>query len=402
MAGCRAKSAFVLVMTLAVYVIIQEHIWAQITSYITFSDKVEVSRLENQRQPIRPVSLETVSFQSLLRDYTMKVKGMQAAGLWRHDIVKSCDEEIHPGYACVESSCPRPQPTTAEDNLRSVLSTISELDYQHLSLILGLFSDPPSNKRVMFVTAASSNHFRESQGLMRNLHQNVFPYISNYTFVYYDLGLLPWQRKQLEKHCRCEVRRFPQKYMPSRLQDLSCFTWKPIIIQANLPKTEILVWVDSCVRFWNKTAPYLLNDVERRGIITFGSNYSVGQHTMRETVAYMKEDACSLAPVSEDQGGFLLFHNELWIREAVVKPWVACAMSPNCMCPRHARHMNRCNVKVRMYNKCHRYDQSAINIILHKLFRGHRSSLYSPFNERPNVTLERGGRGGYFDELEKS
>ncbi|XP_046583907.1 uncharacterized protein LOC124291052 isoform X2 [Haliotis rubra] len=382
MAGCRAKSASVLVMTLAVYVIIQEHIWAQITSYI--------------------IALQTVSFDSVLRDYTKKLKDLQAAGLWRQNIAKPCVEEKHPGNACVESSCPRPKPTTPEDNLRSVLSTMSDLNHQHLSLILGLFPDPPSGKRVMFVTAASSNHFHESQGLMKNLHQNVFPYISNYTFVYYDLGLWSWQRKQLEKHCRCEVRKFPQKYMPSRLQDLSCFTWKPIIIQANLPKTEILVWVDSCVRFWNKTAPYLLNDVERRGIITFGSNYSVGQHTMKETVAYMKEDTCSLAPVFEDQGGFLLFHNEQWIREAIVKPWVACAMSSNCMCPRHSRHMNRCNVNVRMYNKCHRYDQSAINIILHKLFRGHRSSLYSPFNERPNVTLERGGGDNYFGELERS
>ncbi|XP_046336540.2 uncharacterized protein LOC124118471 [Haliotis rufescens] len=402
MAACKTKAASVVVMILSLYMIIQEHIWAQITPYVTFSGTVELSNREILWEPKRPVALETVTFEALLKDYTKKLKDIQTSGLWRKNIVKPCDEEIHPGWACVESSCPRPQPTTPEDNLRSVLSTMSDLNHQHLSLMLGLFPEPPSGKRVMFVSAASKNHYHESQGLMRNLHQNVFPYISNYTFVYYDLGLLPEQRKKIEKHCRCEVRKFPQKYMPLRLQNLGCFAWKPFIIQANLPKTEILVWVDSCVRFWNKTVPHLLKDVERRGIVTFGSNYSVAQHTMKETVAYMKEDTCSLTPVPEDQGGFLLFHNEQWIREAVIKPWVACAMSSKCMCPRHSSHMKRCNVKVRKYNKCHRFDQSVINIILHKLFRGHGRSFYSPFNERPNVTFARGGNDDYFGELDRS
>lgn len=97
----------------------------------------------------------------------------------------------------MESHCPEPKHKTPEETLKSVMSTMSNLNDEHLSFLTGLFPDPPTHKRTMFVTAASSNHFGESQGLIRNLHQNVFPLINNYTFVYYDLGLLSWQRKQV-------------------------------------------------------------------------------------------------------------------------------------------------------------------------------------------------------------
>ena len=45
-----------------------------------------------------------------------------------------------------------------------------------------------------FLTAASDNHFLESQGLLKDLFQKVFPFLTNntrFTFrlVYYDLGL---------------------------------------------------------------------------------------------------------------------------------------------------------------------------------------------------------------------
>ncbi|XP_067667566.1 uncharacterized protein [Haliotis asinina] len=350
----------------------------------------DISRQEKPYGLTEPVPFQKVDFDILLEDYTRKIQELQAWGLWKKNVYKRCEQmNDNPGDACVESSCPRPQPITPVDNLRSVLSTMTEMNQTQMSLILGLFPEPPSGKRVMFVTGASNNHFRESQNLMRNLHKNVFPFISNYTFVYYDLGLLPWQREKVMKDCRCELRRFPVKLMPTRLQDLQCYAWKPTIIQGNLPKTDILVWVDTSIRFWNKTIPQLLDDTERRGIVRYAGKLSVGQHTLNVTMNYMKEDVCSLAHVSEDQSGFLMLHNERWIREAVIKPWVACAMSPECMCPRKPGEVIRCNTGIHKYHKCHRFDQSAINIILTKLFRDHTSSFYSPYSEYPNVTIER-------------
>ncbi|XP_046574806.1 uncharacterized protein LOC124282815 isoform X2 [Haliotis rubra] len=343
--------------------------------------------------------VERLRFAAILEEYAKKTTDLQRAGQWRNNQVKTCEKESFPGKACVRNDCPVLQSTTLEENLRSVLSTMSERNLRDLDLIMGLFPEPPTGKRTMFVTATSSNHFYESQALIRNLHRNVFPLINNYTFVLYDLGLTASERKQMEKHCRCEVRRFPLEFMPSSLRDLKCYTWKPIIIQANLHKVDILVWMDASVRISNNTIKPLLDDVESRGMVIRSGTNSVGQHTLQVTMDYMKEDVCTLAPVFEHEATFIMFHNKQWVRGAVVKPWAVCAMSAKCMCPREPKQVIYCNVYIRKYHKCHRFDQSGINIILAKLFRDHTSSLISTYNGR--VALKRGDTYKYFDELEK-
>ncbi|XP_067676411.1 uncharacterized protein [Haliotis asinina] len=172
-----------------------------------------------------------------------------------------------------------------------------------------------------------------------------------------------------------------------------------LYFQANLHKTDILVWMDASVRFSNNIIKPLLDDVERRGlVIRSGTNY-VGQHTLQVTMNYMKEDVCTLAPVFEHEATFIMFHNKQWVREAVVKPWAVCAVSAKCMCPREPKQVIYCNVNIRKYQKCHRFDQSGINIILAKLFRDHTSSFISTHNHR--VALKRDDTYKYFDELEK-
>ncbi|XP_046544370.1 uncharacterized protein LOC124254582 [Haliotis rubra] len=203
----------------------------------------------------------------------------------------------------------------------------------------------------------------------------------------------------MEKHCRCEVRRFPLEFMPSRLQNLKCYIWKPIIIQANLHKADILVWMDASVRFSNNIIKPLLDDAERRGMVLASGTNSVGQHTLQVTMDYMKEDVCTLAPLFEHEATFIMFHNKQWVREAVVKPWAVCAVSDKCMCPRDPEYDTYCNVHIHKYKKCHRYDQTAINIILAKLFRDHTSSFLSLCYDY--VSLLRGDTYRYFDELEE-
>ena len=60
-------------------------------------------------------------------------------------------------------------------------------------LIDGL-ADQSGYADIVFITAASSNHFKESKGMFWSMRQNVFPQLRNqsvYSFkvIYYDLGL---------------------------------------------------------------------------------------------------------------------------------------------------------------------------------------------------------------------
>ena len=48
--------------------------------------------------------------------------------------------------------------------------------------------------KYLLVSAVSANHYGEMQALMLNVHEELFPRLSNFTFVLFDLGLTSLQR----------------------------------------------------------------------------------------------------------------------------------------------------------------------------------------------------------------
>ncbi|XP_041377240.1 uncharacterized protein LOC121389657 isoform X2 [Gigantopelta aegis] len=99
--------------------------------------------------------------------------------------------------ACVDTACNSTLPPATSDvnfwNVFKPLTRVKDVSVR-LSEAMGPYR---SASEVIFVTAASSNHFKESQALMKNLHQTVFPHLKNYTFYFYDLGLTSKQRQQV-------------------------------------------------------------------------------------------------------------------------------------------------------------------------------------------------------------
>ena len=63
-------------------------------------------------------------------------------------------------------------------------------------------ANQPDYVDLVFITAASANHFDESQGLVRDLQELVFPQLRlekqfSFHFYYYDLGLTDSQRQRV-------------------------------------------------------------------------------------------------------------------------------------------------------------------------------------------------------------
>ena len=68
-------------------------------------------------------------------------------------------------------------------------------------------------------------------------------------------------------------------------------------------------------------------------------------------------------------GGWILWVNNA-IQEKLIKPWVDCALHRECIAPRGAR-LSPCHftsIHDGRYVGCHRYDQSALNVILAREF----------------------------------
>ena len=107
----------------------------------------------------------------------------------------------------MDTSCRSALPPAMSDaNFKSVfkpLTRVKDLSVR-LAEALGPFR---GYSEVIFVSGSSSNHYKESQALMKNMHEIVFPRLHNFTFYFYDLGLKPTQRRQVTYHFHSITRR---------------------------------------------------------------------------------------------------------------------------------------------------------------------------------------------------
>lgn len=77
--------------------------------------------------------------------------------------------------------------------LERLVSTQYPVSPRHRQVLRSLGARvPPAD--IVFLTAASQNHFDESQGVVKDLHEKVFPWLHSntdysYRLIYYNLGL---------------------------------------------------------------------------------------------------------------------------------------------------------------------------------------------------------------------
>ena len=83
--------------------------------------------------------------------------------------------------------------SSPRERLRQVLATRLRIPSQYQQAMASSTESIASQKYI-FVTAVSSNHYYEMQGLVQSIQQNLFPQLSNFTFVIFDLGLTPFER----------------------------------------------------------------------------------------------------------------------------------------------------------------------------------------------------------------
>lgn len=239
-----------------------------------------------------------------------------------------------------------------------------------------------SSADIILLTAASSNHFLESQALLKNLHENVYPFLKNFTLVFYNLGLTKQERALMVKYCRCQVVDFPFHKFPNFMRKLKCYSWKPVLIKSHLQKSNVVFWMDASIRF--RRAPShlqeLIETTRKRGIQIGVSSAESAFRTNRSMYHFFGDEPCAYLNLCQGKATFGLYHREHFVERVILEPWVACALSEDCMCPRN-RSACGCEDSKAMdakykkgkgpivYGMCHRFDQSAISLILHKLYQ---------------------------------
>ncbi|KAK7482704.1 hypothetical protein BaRGS_00026002 [Batillaria attramentaria] len=153
------------------------------------------------------------------------------------------------------------------------------------------------------------------------------------------------------------------------------------------------MWMDTSTR-WHSRTPFdlIFQRAEQQGVQCAVEGGSIAVRTVESMFRYFGELTCRFAPFPEVVTGCEVFHNDVFVSEVIMKPWVSCMYNRTCMCVENFKEVYPCgHWPPRRYNWCHRYEQSALGIIISKLYMEKRGlvSLQRPqwYNFRRRHTM---------------
>ena len=250
--------------------------------------------------------------------------------------------------------------------------------------------------RLVVVTAASDDHYAEAQDMIASVQK----FLPNTTLIVYDIGMTPEQNQRLQRYCNVEVRPFQFEKYPPHTKSLKAYAWKPLAIQEVASRYEVIFWGDASIRqkgpyFANKIFPFLLKFPFVAGSVTDLPIISLTHDGMLKylNLSLSREQMSHFGHL--ESGCWAVWVNTL-MKTKFLNYWADCALHQECIAPHGATLLN-CDLKTAMkktgvYVGCHRYDQSALDMILIREFGlgvwdsiVHRKSL-SQFDVNRQVT----------------
>ena len=221
--------------------------------------------------------------------------------------------------------------------------------------------------RFPIVTAASDNHAAEVETMIATA-QKVMP---ERGIIVYNLGLNSTNVKRIRSLCGVTVREFPAHIYPGAIENLFEYRWKPLVVFVALHEFGGAAWADASIRFKEK--------IDTLPLFQYGHGFvgfqvveasPVGAFTHDATLKSLGVRRSSVAKSNMTIGTVHVWLSGHKTAGTLLDHWNMCAFHPQCMAPRGAQ-LYGCKLSQKVtlqYIGCHRYDQSAISVILQKMF----------------------------------
>ena len=239
---------------------------------------------------------------------------------------------------------------------------------------------------IVFVTANSWTHYIEGLDAVASVQAN-FPKAK---ILYYDWGLAEWQIKRIKTMCNVELRDFniSQFNIPNLNETRVKYQiLKPLLIATVLREFPALIYMDSSVRFLNGSLTHIQNVAMQNGgiVMLTGSPDSIYSITDYGMYKYLPSDIEALKTVHCLQSGALLVYNTEVVFRNVLWWWYMCALEMPCVAP--VDNLECIEVSDRMldHRGCHRYDQSALNILVANLYEFKMLTYHFPQQIMPQL-----------------
>ncbi|XP_054760594.2 uncharacterized protein LOC129266832 [Lytechinus pictus] len=228
-------------------------------------------------------------------------------------------------------------------------------------------------RQLRIVTAFSQNHYKEALGLIGTVQKEM----PDKDLVIYDLGIDADTLYKVKKLCHVEVRSFPFDEYPPHVKDLHTYAWKVIIINATLQEFGSIFWADTSIRFKKSLRDLIPYVTRHKGYMTHFHSFDPRgtQDTPKGHIYYFTSQKMFSALGVKRAEYFesrnitphaaanrQIFIGNPLLQEKLVDPLLACALDRACIAPTGARLGK------------HRFDASALSLLLYKNLRGEWSS----------------------------
>ncbi|XP_038047276.1 uncharacterized protein LOC119721323 isoform X2 [Patiria miniata] len=225
-------------------------------------------------------------------------------------------------------------------------------------------------KHLVVVTAFSENHYKEAMGMIGSA-QKAMPQTR---IVVFDIGMKNKTLQKIKTLCNVEVRKFQFQKYPAYVSNLATYAWKVIIIKEALNEFGAIFWSDASVRFVKSLRLLVPFACEHHGYLSrihsynasttkpIKHNYYMTVDQMYKAIGVDRKDYFSSPYAPHPASNRQLVLNSTTVQRNYLQPLYACATDKNCISPPGAKHGHN-----------HRFDASALMLVIHKYFPGEYS-----------------------------
>lgn len=137
-----------------------------------------------------------------------------------------------------------------------------------------------------------------------------------------------------------------------------------------LKEFQGVLWIDSSIRFeTNNLSAVISNAASNGGVAsltsTGHSNYAV---THPQMYVFLPTSLDGMIHSIQHEANCVLVYRTHFVVSAVIWWWVLCALDPLCIAPTDRTACDNPYRSAAVYSNCHRFDQSALNILLANQF----------------------------------
>ncbi|CAG5118161.1 unnamed protein product [Candidula unifasciata] len=217
---------------------------------------------------------------------------------------------------------------------------------------------------ITFVTAGSHSTFYATIQFIYSV-QYFYP---RSTIAIYDIGLTSDEKAFIKSLCNTVLASMLLKLWPENLYKIRHRIWRPFLLQFALVRFGHCVYVEPGRFIYRQIIKDYLEQSRVHGLVVGGKQMQHSSYfvTNPHMYTFLITDERKLKNTPHFEMSLIILHNTRRVHHFFMRYLTSCATEEYCISPPGAQPKCETYLGGKKYGGCHRYDESAINLILNK------------------------------------